>query len=111
MEIHFEKSPSKVPECRAQSGPIYDLSALQYSTVQYSTAQYMACLPCSTNNIFHVLSVIPRFIKRGHNNNCDVMYHQRDVSWCPAQCHGMQMLEGAASSLQQAGRGIEKCES
>ena len=51
------------------------------------------------------VSVIPRFIKRGHNNNCDVMYRQGDVSRCPAQCHGMQMLEGAASSLQHSSLG------
>ena len=55
VEIHFEKP--KMPDCTVHCADRPNIwpvcPAVQYSTVQYSTAQYMACLPCSTNNIFH----------------------------------------------------------
>ena len=55
------------------------------------------------------VSVIPRFIKRGHNNNCDVMYRQGDVSCVLPNVMGCKCWRGrpaACSIAGEAGRGI-----
>ena len=78
VEIHFEKP--KMPDCTVQSGPIYGLSALQYKQHFSQEISRIHTRELGTQGTASGVSVIPRFITRGHNNNCDVMHHQGDVS-------------------------------
>ena len=55
--------------------------------------------------------MIPRFIKRGHNNNCDVMYRQGDVSCVLPNVMGCKCWRGrpaACSIAAWADRGMKR---
>ena len=128
VEIHSEKPKMQNARLHCAEWPnIWPVCpAVQYSTVQYSTAQYMACLPCSTNNIFHrrspgstlvswarkELRVVWVWFLASSRVDTIIIVMWRitremcpscpSIVQCPAQCHGMQMLEGAAIMLQLA---------